>query len=241
MGLSLSANIADEMVKAMIADNNSAKENCSISTSQLQQQYINGINGATFVNNWSQYSVAGASCLQSDTFQNSVSQSTLQKAEQLAESIAQQFQLSTSAAINLTKLATDLAVTVSNSFTQNCYANTDQTQLQFINNTGPNGTTGGFVYNNWNQYSQLALDCIQQDQAVNVIQQQIQQAVQQSATATVESSLAVILGIIFAIFAVIGIIYFASLYYKKPEQPQSTSDIDTEIASLITAQKLASK
>jgi len=243
MGAALSVNIANEMVNAMVSDNNSAKDNCSIDTSQIQSQNINGLNGGTFINNWNEYAITDAQCVQSDNFSNSVSQSTLLKAEQLAKSISQQFQLSSSAAFNLTNLAANLAVTVSNSFTQDCYANTTQQQLQTVNNTNGGGTTGGitggFVYNNWNEYSQSALDCISKDQAVNNIQQQIQLAVQQSASATVENTLAQILGIIFAIFAVIGIIYFISMYYKKPQQQQSSSDIDTEIASLITAEKLS--
>jgi hypothetical protein len=239
MGTALSVNIANEMVNAMVSDNNSIVQSCSQDVTQIQEQIFKNVSKVgPIYNNWNQYSMVKSNCIQQSSIQNQISQKTVQSAEQIAKSIAQQFQLSSSAAVNLTNLSASLAVAVSNSFNQTCNTNVTQSQFQLID--GVDQIVG--VYNNWNQYNQLAADCVQKDQAVNTIQQQIQQQIQQSATATVENSLAVILGMIFAIFAVIGIIYFISMYYKRPQQTQqSQSDIDTEIASLITAQKLSSK
>src|SRR4029077_9598218 len=110
MGLSLSANIADEMVKALVSNNNAANQSCRVESSQLQAQSISGVSGGTFVNDWSQYTVLTSNCNQNVTFQNSINQQMIQQAQQLAKSISQQFQLSSSAAINLTKLSSDLAI-----------------------------------------------------------------------------------------------------------------------------------
>lgn len=236
MGLSLSANIADEMVKALISNSNSVAQTCAVNSTQIQSQTISGVNGGTFVNNWSQYTVLSSNCNQQATFQNSVNQTMQQQAQQLAKSIAQQFQLSSSAAFNLTKLSSDLAIQVSNSYIQNCYQTNTQEQLQLVT-----GTTGASVYNNWQQYNQQASDCALKDAAVNNTVQEIQQTVQQTATATVENTTAIILGLILAIFSVIGIIYLMSIYYKNKKPEQSTQAVDTEIATLIAAQKLSAQ
>lgn len=203
MGNAIATNISNEIIQSMVNSSNSALQNCQVDDSQIQTEEINGVTGGTFYNDWSQKFVLRTDCSSDDKFQNTVSTSIQQKAQQLAKSISQQFELSSAESANISNELANLSVQVSNSFIQNCYTSGIQLQVVVVQDA-----TNVVVNNNLSQYNETVANCVSKDQAVNSTIENIQQAVSQTATSTVESFLSGLIGVIIAIFALIGIIIF---------------------------------
>lgn len=213
MGASAS-NIADETAKALISISNSAAQNCKVSVDQLQSARVQGgtDDNVNLDLNWAQYIVLDQSCLQQDKFQNTSNQQITQEAQQVAKAIAQQFSLSGATSSNVVKIVAEMSVAISNAFRQSCTSFEDQTQAIIIEGGVQNNIN---IYANWQQYNNTVQACVQKDQAVSNAQQRLQQTVSQEASATVENWLAGIIGAIAAVFAGIGIIFFAFLYFVR--------------------------
>lgn len=232
---STSENVSNETVQGLINVANSAAQSCQVSATQIQSANISGNTGGNInvTENWKQFLILNSECIQSVTFQNNISQLMEQEADQLAKSIAQQFQLASAEAKNVANATADLSIQVSNAFTQNCTGYESQIQtFKLTNNTDVTAN----VYQNWEQYNSSTFKCVMRDQAVNNTTQRMQQDIGQQAEATVQNFFAVILGMIFAIFALIGIIVFALIFFgvigtsavsaaeKSKESKEATSE-----------------
>jgi hypothetical protein len=237
------SNIADETVQALINVSNSASQSCVVSADQIQSANISGNTGGNYniYEDWSQYLILNSSCIQNVTFQNNISQVINQEASQIAKTIAQQFQLSSANSKNVVNETANLSTQVSNAFAQKCLGYESQIQsFNLTNNTDVNAN----VYQNFEQYNASTFKCVMQDQAVNNTTQQLQQSFSQQATSTIENFFAVILGIVFAIFAVIGIIVFGLLFFRGSssspttivQQAQPSPNIDSELINLLSIQ-----
>ena len=237
-------NIATESVQALVNVSNNASQGCVVSADQVISVNISGNTGGTLNlnENFRQFLILNSSCLQSVTFQNNISQIMSQEADQIAKAISQQFELSSAKAKNVVNETANLAIQVSNSFVQNCAGFESQIAVfNLTNNTNLNAN----VYQNWEQYNASQFQCVMQDQAVNTTMQQVQQTVNQEAEATVQNFFAVLFGMIFAIFAAIGIIIFGLIFFgffersstpAAPPQQIITNagpPVDPEIAAII--------
>lgn len=240
---STAENIATETIQALVNVSNFASQSCVISADQIQSANISGNTGGNFNirENWSQFLVLDSKCIQSVTFQNNISQLMSQEAEQIAKAISQQFQLSSANAKNVVNETANLSIQISNSFVQNCAGY--ESQIQSVNLTD-NTDVNANVYQNWEQYNASQFQCVMQDQAVNNTTQRIQQSVDQQAEATIQNFFAVLFGIIFGIFAIIGLIIFGLIFFGYIESssrsspqiqpvPSNTSDIDPETLALL--------
>lgn len=216
MGGVYTTNIANETVQALINVSNNASQSCVLSADQVQLTNFTNLHNVNLniFENFNQYLVLKSNCIQNVTLQNNLSQIMAQEADQIAKSIAQQFQFGTTVAKNVSTQTANLAIQVSNSFVQNCAGYS--AQFQEFNLTNSTNVTGN-VYLNWEQYNASTFQCVMQDQAVTNASQQLQQTTNQEAQSTVENFLATILGTIFAIFAVIFIIIFAFIYFGVGE------------------------
>ncbi len=219
-----SENIANESVKGLISITNTASQTCKVAASQIQSINITGNVGGKIVsiNNWDQFLGLNNSCLQSNDFRNNITQSVQQMAEQLARSISQQFQLGSTESKNVVNATAELAITVSNSFIQGCSLSGSQIMNATISG---NRNVDITISNSWQQYNQSVLDCVQQNQAVNNASQQLQQIVNQTAESTVQNFFAILLGIIFAIFALIGLIIFAWIFFRSGSSSTTTTPV----------------
>jgi hypothetical protein len=224
MGGVYTTNISNEIVQALTSVSNSASQSCVLSSEQVQLTNLNNLHHVdiNIFENFNQYLVLNSACIQNVTLQNNLSQIMSQEAQQIAKSVAQQFQFGTTVAKNVSNQTADLAVQVSNSFVQNCAGYS--AQIQEFNLTNSTMVTGN-VYLNWEQYNASTFQCVTQDEAVNNTMQQINQTTNQQASATVENFLATIIGSIVAIFAVIFIIIFAFIYFGVGEVTSAVGSV----------------
>src|SRR3972149_11022757 len=169
-------NIANETVQGLISVANSAAQGCQVSADEIQSTNISGLTGTSFTidENWSQYLILNTDCIQSVSVQNNIQQLMAQEAQQLAQSISQQFQLASAASKNVVNATADLSTQVSNSFNQQCSGYESQIQT-FTLSDSTNVT--GTIYLNWEQYNASTFSCVMQDEAVNNTTQQLDQDV----------------------------------------------------------------
>jgi hypothetical protein len=214
MGFSYSKNIVDADIKSIINVMNSASQTCKSNISQTQFQNFNNINNSRInINqNWDQIIQFNYDCLQNVSFQNDTSQKVSQEAKQIAESISEFLALGAADAENVARLNQDLAIQVSNAFSQTCAVDISQTQGQVFNNIQGSDIT---IFQNWNQYNNSMINCVMQDSAVSNTSQEMQQVIDQSATAKALGLGSLISGFIIIIIAVIALLIFGYMLIKN--------------------------
>jgi hypothetical protein len=209
-------NISNQMIRNLVNVTNTATQNCRNSASQYQLKSISNLTDSNVFSfgNMTQTVVVETKCVQEAAFDSKVTQEITQQAEQVAKAISQMFQLGDTESKNLVNLSSDLGTQVLNAFTQNCTSEQTQTQVTRIDNLT---RSNAVVVGNMSQYVNIMTACVTKDAAVNQVATKIDQATKQTATATVENFLAGIFGSIFAIVAVVGVIFFIILLIMLPK------------------------
>lgn len=210
----ISSNVAESVAKQLISVTNSTLSTCKMTSQQQQSAVITVGSGSNFSGtfNWNQQIGLRQDCVSNATTANQISQDMAQKVDQVAKAVAQQFQLSAAVSSNVTRLTSEMATAISNSFTNEC-SNFGTQQQALVISTSDN--TRSSVFANWNQVYDSTLNCVQKSAAVNSAQQKLQTAISQEASATVENFLAGIIAAVAAVFAFIGIIFFVIIFMSR--------------------------
>lgn len=161
-------------------------------------------------------------CTQTNDVQSSIDNSLDQVISQVASATAQAFSIPGNSAFarNNTKLWTQIATTIKESFNQTC--NQHLVQKETVNFTANDGTiiTGPLDFN---QNVDSMITCIQNNSSVTDIKNQIQQNLSQSATSKIES----ILGPILAVLIVFGIIIAVVIFLPGTKTTTSSGSETT--------------
>lgn len=234
MGSKISKNISTSTVNAFVELMNNVSQVCKPDFSNVQS--INIVVGGNSTINLTlaelkQVLTLDQACLQRGVINSNVDQSIAQMVEQISTTITQMFQLSLSKqeATNIAEAVANIATSVTNSVNQTCSVSGSNTQE--INLIGKeDGTLNLVISNNVSQYLMSTSACVQNDEIVSTAQQQLEQIIDQSATTQVENTIAGIFGSIFAIFAVVGLIIFLVLIFRRVSTPTDKTVIITKPA-----------
>ena len=198
MGNTLAQNIVNENTNALVEVINSTTQNCQSNVNQSEFIKVcgNTAQNITIGGNFSEVYQVSIACVQSASFQNTISQKLQETVQQLAKSISQSldFNPGTTESNNVTNLVTNLATVIQNNYTQNCISNTTQNEgIAVCNNTVAGNIT---VAPTFSEFGTSTINCVQNSVAVNAVQQSFISSIEQTAEATVESFLGPLLFIL---------------------------------------------
>nr|QBK90613.1 MAG: lipid membrane protein [Pithovirus LCPAC104] len=207
MGNAFSTNTVNDVVDILVNIVISATQNCQTTISQNQVLNISGNTGVTIdlgKIDWSQVINYNLSCISQVDTQTNIDQNLQEEIDQISSSINQAFNLSgTTEADNILNILTKLSDQIKISFNQTCKNIFQQDQV--FNITGNNDSQIKTTLN-FNQSVDGALQCIQEDSAVQQIKEELRQQIAQKSSVEVESLLAgfitfmIIIGIVIAFF-----------------------------------------
>lgn len=234
MGSKISKNISTSTVNAFVELMNNVSQVCRVDLSNQQSIDIKAGGNSTVnftIAELKQLLTLDRGCLQTGLINSNVDQSIAQMVEQISTTITQMFQLSLSKqeATNIAEAVANIATSVTNSINQTCSVSGSNTQNINVE-AKENARVDLTIYNNASQYIMSTSACVQNDKIVSTAQQQLEQIIDQSATTQVENTIAGIFGSIFAIFAVVGLIIFLVLIFRRVSTPTDKTVIITKPA-----------
>jgi cobalamin biosynthesis Mg chelatase CobN len=223
----VSSNYGEAIARSLLNVANEHAQKCSVAVTQEQTTEFRNITGSDidYQCNGTQRAVVTTECLQRADTQNDISNAVAQQAKQLADTVTQQFQLTVSVSSNVSKLISEMATAVTNSYSQDCAVQSSQSQRILADNIVDSRLR---ITCNYDQYADITTNCVMQNRSVNNIAQQINQELDQSAKATTTNWLAGIIGAVAIALALIAIIVFAIMFmrsvpHNNPSPPSNPS------------------
>ena len=214
MSSAYSSNTVDDGVKIAINVLNEATQMCQTQVLESQDLSISDNRGGS-VNigeiNWSEVINMDISCTQSSTSQNSIDNSLQQTISQIAKAVGQAFSLTGNSASsqNNTKLWTDIGVTIKNVYNQKCKDILETSQgVSIKNNVNEEVTIASL---NFSEQIDGMTQCIQNDESVSNVKNQIKQNIEQKAESIIESLLGPLFAILLIIIVIIAVILFGGV------------------------------
>lgn len=213
MGASAS-NTLNDFLSETVSVQTTVVQNCDAKRYKTNIISILGC-GGTYVGNTvsiDDYVVGSVDCTASISNDTTINQTLLQQIQQSAEATVGALGTGVAVANNTANIMTQVAVTVSNSFSQGCNMS-DKSQNSIFFDTCSQGCMGYPSQCNadvaWNtfsisSYSDLAVNCIQNILNGTKVTQDVTQNISQSATATVQGLGSLIILIIIIILVVVG-------------------------------------
>lgn len=223
-------NTVSSSAKSVIDVTTDVTNSCTFKTKNTQ---LFVVDGGKSVNckasgTFNSFTSLDTTCITSTETQNDMKNQVAQTAQQQAELIAQQFKLGNTSASNIADLYAELATTVTNTYYNSCINEITNNQTAIIKCAE---STNLVADANFNQTTNASAQCIFSNKSVNDIIADIDQEVRQTAKIEVKNFYAEILGAIFGIIIMAGIIIFGILillYFisrsKKSPAPATQPD-----------------
>jgi hypothetical protein len=171
-------------------------------------------------------------CASSNKVDTDISNNMDAAMQQQAESVSQAFQLTSAEAENITNITQNLSTAVSTSFNQQCATVLDNTQ-----NIACSNSTGVFIKKvDFDQNIQATVACIQANEAVTKLTNELSTAVSQTASAKTEGLFSWLSNLIMLIIVgCVGLVVLKFVFQKKsgggggapkvPTIPYTTSEV----------------
>lgn len=183
MGGQSSKNEIDSFISSVINVVTSSSQQCATFGNQIQGIVIKGVVGNINISNldWSQWASVNVKCAQQTAVDNKAEQKITELIQQTAKTISQalDFNPGSADAKNITRLTTQLATSIVNTFKQTCATQFNQKQYIKISDAKGNINLNMF---NWQQGIDDVTQCIQNSKAVNSAKNTLSQKTTQTAS-----------------------------------------------------------
>lgn len=227
MGQTVTKNTVDANISAIASVIEDAVQNCSqrvdnevFNTIQAQDIVV----GGNLVLDNENTLIVKQQCLQSEKAVGDLDNTLQASASQLAASLSQQLELSSSKAKNVIDINAQIASEIKNRFVQNCSLQ----GFNFIANDIKlnDDTIGGSIIINNKNYVDDVVNCSTQGSTMETLRNRLEVEIEQSAIAWVESfMLPIIIGIVLIIGLIALFLFLPALFGgKKQTPPQQSSD-----------------
>jgi len=208
MGQTYSQNIARSAINSMVSVMNANTSKCSSSILENQQVNIVLSNPKGDVNindiNLNEITVISGSCLQSVSTDTQITQQIKNMAEQIGETIAQQFSLGDAETKNIIDNLINVGASIQNNVYQSCYSSVAENQGVNISVQGGNNVNISGI--NLDESTKNIVSCIQKASEVSEAEISIINSIEQKAVTKVMNTVFWILIAIAIVLGVLGLV-----------------------------------
>lgn len=224
MGINYSRNYGEAIAKSLVTVANTQAQTCNVDVTQESSVVIRNGKGLNvdIVCSGKQRALVATECLQLSKTTNDISNAIAQQSKQIAESVTQQFQLSSAISSNVTKYISEMSTAIENTYTQDCSVRNSQSSSLVIDNVVDSTIK---LNCNYDQYADVTTRCVMENTTVNAIAQKINQEMDQAAKATTKNWLAGIIGGIAVAIALVAIVVFIIMFMQSSKAKKPKGEI----------------